>query len=194
MNHLMIDIETLGTQPGSVIASIGAVFFDPATGEQGAEFEMLISVEKSKEMGFISDASTESWWSNQSAAAQEQLKGTLSPDYVLGEFHKFVLSHCERDKVKVWGNGASFDPVLIEAAFHKVNEYVGFVVEPPFKYWNIRDVRTIVDLGREIGFDPKKQMPFDGVPHSALADAKHQAKYVSAIWGRLIPSKNSLPV
>lgn len=186
MNNLMIDIETFGTKPGSVIASIGAVFFDPATGEQGEEFEILISVEKSKEMGFTTDASTEAWWAKQSSVAQEQLKGNLSPEYVLGEFHQFVISHCERDKVKVWGNGASFDPVLIESAFDIANNHFGFVVEPPFKYWNIRDVRTIVALGREIGFDPKKDMPFDGVPHSALADAKHQAKYVSAIWQRLV--------
>ena len=29
-------------------------------------------------------------------------------------------------------------------------------------------------------------MPFEGDMHNALADAKHQAKYVSAIWKRLI--------
>ena len=29
--HAMIDIETLGTEPGSVVLSVGAVKFDPFT-------------------------------------------------------------------------------------------------------------------------------------------------------------------
>lgn len=49
-------------------------------------------------------------------------------------------------------------------------------------FYNERDVRTIVDLGQSIGFDPKRDMPFDGIKHDALADAIHQARYVSAIW------------
>jgi hypothetical protein len=48
------------------------------------------------------------------------------------------------------------------------------------------DVRTIVELGRKLlNFDPKKDMPFKGEKHNALADAIHQAKYVSAIYQKL---------
>ncbi|EAW9850355.1 3'-5' exoribonuclease, partial [Salmonella enterica subsp. enterica serovar Kentucky] len=36
-----------------------------------------------------------------------------------------------------------------------------------------------------IGFDPKRDMPFEGTRHNALDDAIHQAKYVSAIWKKL---------
>jgi hypothetical protein len=186
MNNLMIDIETLGTKPGSAIASIGAVFFNPQTGETGAEFEVLISIEDSKRIGFTTDEATASWWEKQSPEAQAQLKGSLRPELALDDFLQFVVSHCERKNVKVWGNGAGFDPVLIESAYDICNKAFGMDVEPPFKYWNVRDVRTMVELGRQVGFDPKKQMPFDGVPHSALADAKHQAKYVSAIWQKLV--------
>ena len=38
MQHLMIDLETLGTDPTAPIVAIGAVFFNPKTGELGAEF------------------------------------------------------------------------------------------------------------------------------------------------------------
>ena len=37
-----------------------------------------------------------------------------------------------------------------------------------------------------IGINPRRDIPFEGDRHNALADAKHQAKYVSAIWQRLI--------
>ena len=80
----------------------------------------------------------------------------------------------------MWGNGAGFDNVIMRSAYQATN-----LVEP-WLHWNDRDVRTIVDLGRTLlGFDPKKELPFEGVRHSALADAKHQARYVSAIYQRL---------
>ena len=55
----------------------------------------------------------------------------------------------------------------------------------PWQWWNDRDVRTVVELGKAIAFDPKRDMPFEGTRHNALADAIHQAKYVSAIWQKL---------
>lgn len=38
MNNVMLDLETFGTQPGSVIRSIGAVVFDPFSDKLGKEF------------------------------------------------------------------------------------------------------------------------------------------------------------
>ncbi|MCF4024308.1 RecE family exodeoxyribonuclease, partial [Escherichia coli] len=43
-HHLMIDLETMGKNPDAPIASIGAVFFDPQTGEQGPEFSKIIDM------------------------------------------------------------------------------------------------------------------------------------------------------
>ncbi|EES9633422.1 exonuclease, partial [Escherichia coli] len=37
-NHLMIDLETMGKNPDAPIISIGAIFFDPQTGDMGPEF------------------------------------------------------------------------------------------------------------------------------------------------------------
>ncbi|ENM0022204.1 3'-5' exoribonuclease, partial [Escherichia coli] len=48
--------------------------------------------------------------------------------------------------------------------------------------------RTIVELGKTIDFDARTVIPFEGVRHNALDDARHQAKYVSAIWQKLIPN------
>jgi hypothetical protein len=42
MNHLMIDIETLSTQPNAVICAIGAVFFEPSTSKTGPSFYQTI--------------------------------------------------------------------------------------------------------------------------------------------------------
>lgn len=46
----------------------------------------------------------------------------------------------------------------------------------------------IAEYCRTIGINPRRDIPFEGDMHNALADAKHQAKYVSAIWQHLIPA------
>ncbi|EIH5439888.1 3'-5' exoribonuclease, partial [Escherichia coli] len=47
---------------------------------------------------------------------------------------------------------------------------------------------TIVELGKAIDFDARTAIPFEGERHNALDDARYQAKYVSVIWQKLIPS------
>lgn len=76
-------------------------------------------------------------------------------------------------------NGCSFDNVILRRAFA--------LTDTPFPvpYWNDRDVRTMVELGKSVGINPRFDIPFEGDMHNALSDARHQVKYVSAIWQRL---------
>lgn len=83
------------------------------------------------------------------------------------------------DSVQVWGNGATYDNVLLEASYDRTG------IPCPWKFWNNRDVRTIVELGKAVGCKPRYEIPFEGEPHKAISDAHHQIKYVSAIWQRL---------
>lgn len=177
MKNVMLDLETMGNGSNAAIVSIGACFFDIKTGEIGDTFERVIYLPNSASHGQI-DGDTVLWWLKQSDDARAKLD---DPDAVslakaLQEFSQFI----NLQKVSIWGNGASFDNVILSNAYKAVNQ------EPPWRFFNDRDVRTVVALGRELlGFDPKKDMPFDGTQHSALDDAKHQARYVSAIYQKL---------
>ncbi len=53
-DHLMIDLETMGKNPDAPIISIGAIFFDPQTGDMGPEFSKTIDLETAG--GVIEDA------------------------------------------------------------------------------------------------------------------------------------------
>ena len=75
-NDVMIDIETLGTDPGSVILSIGAVEFDLKTGKTGEEFYQWIDLESSSNKGFSVSAGTIKWWMMQNKKARQP----ASPD------------------------------------------------------------------------------------------------------------------
>ena len=64
----MLDLETMGKGPSAAIVTIGAVFFDPMTGELGAEFEAHIDLRDSARFGEI-DPDTVLWWLGQSDEA-----------------------------------------------------------------------------------------------------------------------------
>lgn len=56
--HVMIDTETLGRTPGSVVRSVAAVEFDPQTGETGRQKVWKIDLADSIRYGFKVEAST----------------------------------------------------------------------------------------------------------------------------------------
>ncbi|EEY8227319.1 exonuclease, partial [Escherichia coli] len=179
--HLSVDLETMGTNPDAPINSIGGTFFDPATGEMGPEFSKAIDLETS---GGIIDRKTIKWWAKRSREAQSAIfTDEISLDVALRLFIEFIEKNSGGCFVQVWGNGANFDNVILRRSYERQG------IPCPWLYYNDRDVRTIVELGNAIGFDVRMAIPFEGVPHNALDDARHQAKQVSAIWQKLIPSQ-----
>ncbi|WP_410754100.1 3'-5' exonuclease [Citrobacter youngae] len=181
--HLMVDMETMGNSPDAPIVSIGAVFFDPSTGNTGAEFYQVVSLESSMSFGMKPDASTIQWWLKQSSEARSAIlvDGAMGLREVLELLADFIAENAANGShsVQVWGNGCSFDNVILRRAY--------VLTETPFAvpFWNDRDVRTMVELGKSVGINPRFDIPFEGDLHNALSDARHQVKYVSAIWKRL---------
>ncbi|MEO2245450.1 3'-5' exoribonuclease [Escherichia coli] len=178
--HLSVDLETMGTNPDAPINSIGGKFFDPATGEMGPEFSKTIDA---KTGGGTVDISTIEWWLVQSSEARSAILVNQIPlNDALLQFRKFISEHSDERFVQVWGNGATFDNVILRRSYERQG------IPCPWRYTNDRDVRTMVALGLVIDFDARTSIPFEGVPHNALDDARHQAKQVSAIWQKLLPS------
>jgi len=174
MQHLMIDLETLGTDPSAPIVAIGAVFFNPQTGELGAEFSTTIDFESACEKR-TPDASTIKWWMKQSDDARAKVtRGKEDMKRALEGLFSFIRAESSLSKVKPWGNGATFDISMLEDCFKCYD------MQAPWKYYNVRDVRTVVELGDMVGLT-KDMIEFEGTPHVALDDAKHQARYVSFI-------------
>lgn len=179
--HFMIDIETLGTGLDSIIACIAVVPFNPETGHVGKGVEWRLSVDDGAKLGFKMDCDTVAWWEKQSDAAREQLDGELLVRSAILSVMDWFGKRGDKDLICVWGNGAKFDLGLLTMHFERLD----YGHELPWNYDNELDVRTLVRLGRAVGYDPKNTMDFEGVRHSALDDAKHQAKYVSLLWQKL---------
>lgn len=176
MHNLMIDIETVGTNPDAPILSIGAVKFDPETGKHGREFYAAIRPTDAFKYG-TPDGSTFAWWMGQSDPARKSAVGgknslTQALEDLRGMYRDWK-------DVKVWGNGPSFDMTILEHGFRAVGS------EAPWAFWNIRCCRTVAQLS---GRWPPK-IGGKGVHHNALDDAKHQADWVSSMWQGLRNTK-----
>lgn len=166
----MLDLETLGTRPGSIVLTIGAVKFSKLG--VGEKFYRSISEADSRANGLTSDPSTVEWWYMQSEEAREAaFAGTDSLRDVLLAFTEF----CNTDDflgTTMWGNGSDFDNVLLVEAYRAANLCV------PWKFTGNRCYRTVKNLF------PNVKVPSVGTAHNALDDAIYQAQHLIAISKR----------
>lgn len=168
LDNFMVDLETMGTKPYSVIASIGVVTFDLRTGELGLEFYRTIDQQSCLDAGLTIDPATAEWWSKQDPRIKAQLYVDTAPlAEVLGDFSAWIKSQTSSYKY-LWGNGATFDLALLSQAYDKIGMYI------PWGYWNERCVRTIVALNPAI----KDRMAKPSGLHHPIADCKYQIEYV----------------
>ncbi|EIP7633691.1 3'-5' exoribonuclease, partial [Escherichia coli] len=164
-DHLMIDLETMGKNPDAPIISIGAIFFDPQTGDMGPEFSKTIDLETA---GGVIDRDTIKWWLKQSREAQSAIMTDEIPlDDALLQLREFIDENSGEFFVQVWGNGANFDNTILRRSYERQG------IPCPWRYYNDRDVRTIVELGKAIDFDARTAIPFEGERHNALDDARY---------------------
>lgn len=172
----MIDIETLGTFMNAPVVTIGACFFDPMTGEIGKKFYAKIDVKDALRFGVL-DPETLVWWLGQEKDAQKELtSGKALLAETLKELSVFYNSGHD---AAIWGNGPTFDITILEYAYHKA-----LGQKAPWPFWNVRDVRTVVQLAQGI---VKKPANFtkDKVAHNAIDDCVFQVGYVSKMFQAL---------
>ena len=163
MRHLMLDLETLGTTPGCVVLSIGAVEFD-LDGIK-SEFHAHIDVDSSTAFGLKVDARTVMWWLDQSKEAQNAL---LQADpFPIHDVLDALSDTFDWKDLKVWANGASFDFPILEAVYKAAHRTV------PWKYYNQMDFRTMKNLVPNGSYELLRVRP--GTAHDALDDARSQA-------------------
>lgn len=161
--RVMVDIETLGIEPGAAILSIGACTFDREG--VGETVHVSVDLESCQERGLTIDADTLQWWLEQDDAAREILTGGVPLATALAELREFLETHAYEE---LWANSPKFDMEHLEAAYDALDW------PTPWAFYELRDVRTVTELPGAVERDQ------DGTEHDALDDAVHQAKEVAA--------------
>jgi hypothetical protein len=174
----MLDLETLGTTPDSVILTIGAVLFNreeednynTILNDETRIFTATLNFQEQIDLGRTVSESTLVWWMDQNKLAQRAAFSAQRKPVAecLQEFSNFF-----KGAEFLWGNGSSFDNVMLESL------YRNYSLEFPCAFWNYRDLRTVRDMGdiaQPIG---------RGIEHDALQDAAYQVLKLQAYWRNL---------
>ena len=168
--QVMLDLETLGNKPRSVIVAIGAVKFKD--GAITDRFYERVDAESCVAAGLKIDVSTVMWWLQQESAARLEItKPGEHLSVALQRFSEWVFNE---EAVEMWGNGAAFDNVILSDAYDATG------LPRPWKFWNDRCYRTMKSLY------PQVPMERSGTHHNALHDAETQAVHLMAIQKHIV--------
>jgi DNA polymerase III epsilon subunit-like protein len=174
LSDIMIDLETLATSPNSTVLTIGAVKFDPFNNDMDnptcEKLYLKVDLDSCDELGLEVNEDTIAWWANQSKEAQEEAFSPEGRIHVRDAFNQ-LYKFCWGAK-RVWSHGASFDTVICENIFKKLNKAC------PWKFWEVRCTRTLFD----IGINPERPPV---LKHHALEDAWNQTIGVQNVFQRL---------
>ena len=183
--HFMIDIETLSTAVNAVVLSVGAVEFDPITGEIKRKF--YYELDLSEQNGRHISASTVQWWFKQCVENQKNIdlmvkenKWKNGVEFVLHRLKDFIwgfesfLAGTEKrnegyKKIALWACDPDFDLAILANLYEEHNLPV------PWKYSEPKSVRTVRLLSQLKNIE----MPKDEASHNALEDCIRQAKEIS---------------
>lgn len=173
MNHVMVDIETLGQSPGSIICSIAASYFNTHNFDMGPHFYAEIDLQSCEEIGLKADASTVVWWlEHVRPIHMPQFKGKTPIKEALKELEAF-LSAAD----SIWAKSPSFDLVLLKSAWKAAN-----MKGELYDYWKEKDVRTVLDLvPKEVLESFKRYSVGKEASHHASYDVQTQSYLVTSV-------------
>lgn len=166
---IMLDLETLGTGPNSVIIAVGAVKFDPSELSITDVFYEVVDRDSCVAIGLEIDQDTVDWWAKQSTEARSAFNEPGKP--IIGTLGKFS-TFCNKDSV-VWGCGSDFDNVILTSAYRKAG------MKLPWQFFNNRCYRTMKNMY------PTVKLKRGGTHHNAIDDAASQAHHLMAILAKM---------
>lgn len=189
LNHIMFDLETLGTVPGCSILSIGAVRMDLSALELREEFYAVILRTSCLDHFLEEDEDTIEWWESKSPEARQVLLDAEDPHVALPlpmaltNLNEWMLGFGGMRSIRLYGNGADFDnPILrVAQAAAKVAPF-----NSKAGHFGGRCYRTLKSLDELFG--PSHAAPKlerQGAHHNALDDAKSQALHLMSIVRRI---------
>jgi hypothetical protein len=164
--HNMIDIETLGTLPGSVITQLGLAKFSEEHGIQ-VIISQHIELKSCLDAGLVIDQSSLHWRFKENLPFYTHSKTVVPLKAALGKFFSYI----EKDEL-TWADPVNFDLPLLEVAAARVG------LQVPWHRQNTRDARSFP-------FYSKSELKRETAPHDAADDAIHQARCLVAAMGSL---------
>lgn len=177
-DHIMFDLETLGTGDHAAIIQIGAVYFRTDVEEFKVISDLSCNIKLTSEnLGNI-EGGTLKWWLDQTEEAKEIVlnqKGAIPLHTALTDLSDWILKKVEGKPI-MWANGALFDTRLLRHAYERCG------IAYPISYRQEACFRTVRFLCDHLEMEKPK---FIGEKHDALADSVFQAEGLFNFYKRL---------
>lgn len=182
---IVLDLETLGTAPGCMVAAVALVEVDIINGAIVNSMVVELDLNDQPRYGLVADPSTICWWMTQSDAARQLFKrigdGQGAPlqqamvavsNFILGDTAADPDGPVPHPHVNLWGNGSRFDCGILGELYRRVG------MKEPWPFWREKDLRTLKDTVEIVtGGTPLGRTP-PTLAHDAMADALAQAQDV----------------
>ena len=193
--NIILDFETIGTAPDGLsnqaVVSMAAIAYDETIGlkeiKQVPYLKLvdkafyvkfsLTSQKKGERFERTFDPGTLEWWKNQVPEVKKELLPSNEDEHINVGLQKFKAylhdKGCNPKTTKIYSVGQHFDIPIAQSLFHTCNmEFTDQVS----KFWNFRDIRTVLDEHVGMGNSQFKLPPHiekDFVKH----DARHDVVY-----------------
>lgn len=194
-NHLMIDIETLGTGTFPVLLSLGAVAFDPwrKFGFMDVPpFYEVVDADSCLNFGAKVDFTCIKWWATDETIPPEAraaaFKGGAADRSFVGMVISRWMAYCQLHKIEyIWSHGISFDACAMMRYVEKLRINDG---RWPVSFRNNRDTRTLwhlcpPELMSVYDDKGRLEMLSGGKAHQPVYDCMVQALRVQKAYAHL---------
>lgn len=180
---VMIDLETLGLGPRSVVSQVGIIAFALDNPEQTIRsVEQYLTIQPQIALNRTIDFDTVLWWMQQDEKARNRFIDNVGNDMeellanvrsIARKLSQIIEQAGGHDNVEIWAKGPQFDIVILETLL------VDCGVEVPWKYNRIMDLRTLMALAGVATAD----VDSSGITkHVALEDCRFQVRcYAEAV-------------
>jgi exodeoxyribonuclease VIII len=160
MRDVMLDLEVLGGSPSAAINAIGAVEFNSQTNVVGDTFYIDVDLASSVAAGGVMDpAPTDDMSSGMGREGLPIVKA-------FEKFSEWMAARSDRNELRVWGNGASFDNVILMSAYQRLGMPV------PWPNSGDRCYRTVMAIRPDVVLERT------GTLQNALDEAEYQARHL----------------
>lgn len=171
MQHVMIDLETLGVKTDAVIISIAAVKFDPVSGMTEEPFFSAVDIQSCLDIGLRIESGSLRFWLNQPAEIREV---SMPEDAKYLEHALDWLDLYVEGCTQFWAYGPMFDIAKLDYVYEKMSR------RPVWTYRQPRCVRTILDVASvDLEDFPAPRL------HDPVADCEQQIAAVHAAYRKL---------